>query len=554
MGSWFSRFLDQTWRSLHYAGRRLARTPGFTATAIFSLALGIGASTAMFSLVNAVLLRKLPIADPQEVLAIYLSTPDFEYNVFSYPDFEDLRDNTSDVFSGLTATRLTFTQADDEGSVETITGEAVSGGFFDVLGIEAEVGRTLKPSDDVSPGAHPVVMLGHKYWQSRYAGDPGVVGREIRLGGRSYTIIGVAAEGYTGSFATLTPAIYAPMMMINQLQPGETDQLASRGNHSIFVKARLRPGVSMAQARGAVDAVAMRIAELDPEEWDPGSSFLLIPQEEVIMYPPLDRFIRAASWLMMIVVGLVLLMACTNLASFLLAKTLDRSKEIAVRLALGARRRSLAGQLMIETTLLGVLGGLAGLGLAVALLRLLVVVDLPLPLPIDLDLALDSKVLVFSLLISLAAGLLLGLAPAMQNLHGDMAATLRSESAGGGRRGKLRLRNALVVSQISISLMLLLGAGLFIRSMGRIEEVDPGFGKQPSALLSFLIPSTHYDQEQGRVLVRELLDSFARLPGVEAVGVIDNLHLNSLSTQTIGINVDGVAAPPEREAHTVDRG
>jgi predicted permease len=553
MGDWISRNLDLLWRNLHYAGRRLARTPGFTAIAVFSLALGIGASTAMFSLVNAVVLRKLPIAAPEEVLAVYLSTPDYTYNVFSYPDFEDLRDDTGDVFSGLAATRLIFAQADHDGSIEMIAGEAVSGGFFQVLGVEAQLGRTLLPEDDIAAGAHPVVMLGHKYWQSRFAGDPDVVGKEIRLGGRTYAIIGVAHQDYSGSFATLTPAIYAPMMMINQLQPGTTDQLTARGNHSIFVKGRMQSGVSLPQVQGAVDSVAARLTELAPEDWDKGSSFLLIPQEEVIFYPPMDSFIRAASWLLMIVVSLVLLMACTNLASFLLAKTLDRSQEIAVRLALGARRRSLAGQLLVETTLLGVLGGIAGLILAVALLRLLVVVDLPLPLPIDLELGLDGTVLTFALAISLAAGLLLGMAPAMQSFRGGIATSLRNESAGGGRRGKQRLRNALVVSQVSISLTLLLGAGLFIRSMGRVEAVDPGFGKQPASLLSFLIPSTRYDEEEGRLLVQELFDRFVQLPGVVAVGLTDNLHLNSLSTQNIGVNVDGVAPPPDRESHTVDR-
>jgi len=552
-GKLAERLVDRLLRDLRYAGRRLARNPGFSATAVVSLAIGIGASTAMFSIVNAVMIRELPLRAPEELLAVYVSSPDFEYNVFSYPEFEDLRRGTESVFSGVAGTRLVFSQVDHDGSVEMIPGQVVSGSFFGVLGIDVQLGRTLATADDVSPGAHPVVMLGHRYWQGRFGGDPGVVGTEIRLGGRPYTIVGVAPEDFPGSFRAIVPSFYAPHMMINALQPGETDQLEARSSHATFVTARLAPGVQLSQAQVAVDAVAEHMRELDLESWDSDSRFLLLPQEEIILYPPIDRFIRAASWLLMVVVGLVLVMACANLASFLLARTLDRRKEIAVRLALGARRRTIASQLLLETLVLGVIGGLAGVLLATLLLRLLLVLDLPLPLPIDLDLSLDGTVLAYSLAISLAAGFLLGLAPALQNMRCDMAATIRTEGAGGGRGAKQRLRNALVVFQVAMSLFLLLGAGLFARSMARIESVDPGFGTEPAALMTFLIPSTRYDQEQGQVLAQRLVDRFEQLPGVETAGLTDNLHLNSMSTQTIGVNVDGVDPPPGREAHTVDR-
>ncbi len=544
--------MSTLWDHLRYAARRLAKNPGFTATAVLSLALGIGANTAIFSLVNAVLLRELPVRAPEELLEVYVSTPDFEFNVFSYPDYEDLRDGTGEVFAGIGATRLLLSQVDLKGGVETLIGELVSGSFFPVLGVDAQLGRTLLPEDDVSPGGHPVVMLSHDYWQERYGGDRAIVGRQIRLGGRAYTIVGVAPESYSGSFRALKPAIFAPMAMVNELMPGDTNNLEARGNHSIFVKARLRPGVPMARVQAVADGVAAHLRELDLEKWDPQAKFLFIPRDEVILYPPFDRFVRAASWLLMVVAGLVLLMACTNLASFLLAHSLDRRKEIAVRLALGARRRSLAGQLLTETTLLGVLGGVAGVATAVALLRLLLGADLPLPLPIDLDLGLDLTVLGFSLAISLAAGLVLGLAPALRSFRGDLAETLRGESSGGGQGGKLALRNGLVVAQIAGSLVLLLGAGLFLRSLGRIQSVDPGFGRRPTALFTFLIPATSYDEEQGLALSRRLVERFEQLPGAQAVGLTNTLHLNVMSTMTIDINVDGVEPPPGREAHTAD--
>ncbi len=537
---------------LRYAGRRLAKNPGFTATAVLSLALGIGANTAVFSLVNAVLLREPGVRAPEELLAVYLSVPDSEFNAFSYPDYEDLRDGTREVFAGIGGSRLMFAQADRDGSVENVGGELVTGSYFPVLGVEAQLGRTLLPEDDVARGGHPVVMLSHAYWQDRYGGDPDIVGKEIRLGGRAYTIVGVAPESFLGSLRALAPSIFAPMAMAGELMPGDTDELEERGHHAMFVKARLGPGVSLPQVQAAAAGVAAHLRELDLEEWDPAASFHFIPFDDIILYPPLDRFIRAASWLLMAVVGLVLLMACTNLAGFLLARSLDRRKEIAVRLALGAPRRSLTTQLLTETSLIGIAGGVAGVALAVGLLKLLFAADLPLPLPIELDLGLDLKVLGFGLAISLAAGLLLGLAPAIQSLRGDLSSTLRSESAGGGQGGKLALRNALVVVQVAVSVVLLLAAGLFLRSMERIQSVDPGFGREPTALFTFLIPATRYDQEQGRVLTRRLAERFEQLPGVKAVGLTDNLHLNVLNTMTLSVNVDGVEPPPGRESHSAD--
>ena len=538
---------------LRHAARRLAKNPGFTATAILSLALGIGANTAIFSLVNAVLLRPLPLRAPGELLEVFTSTPDFEYGIFSYPDFEDLRDGTREVFSGVAATRLVLTQADRDGGIETILGEAVSGNFFSLLGVEAQIGRPLLAEDDVSPGAHPVVMLGHDYWQSRHGGDRGVVGDQIRLGGRAYTVVGIAPPDYPGSFRALTAAIFVPLAMINEIQPGDSDELEERDHHSIFVKARMAPGVSLPQVQASADAVAARLRELELDDWDPESRFVFVPRRQVILYPPFDRFVRAASWLLMVVVGLVLLMACVNLASFLLAQSLDRRKEIAVRLALGAQRRGLAGQLLGETALLGLLSGLAGIVLAAVLLRLLLSADLPLPLPVDLDVGLDARVLAFSLAISLAAGLLLGLAPTLQNMRGRLTATLHGESAGSGEGGKHRLRSALVIFQVAISLVLLLGAGLFLRSMKRLQSVDPGFGREPTALFSFLIPATRYDEESGRALARRLVERFEQLPGVEAVGLTDNLHLNVMNTQMMSVNVDGVEPPTGRDAHLADR-
>ena len=289
------------------------------------------------------------------------------------------------------------------------------------------------------------------------------------------------------------------------------------------------------------------------ENWDPAGQFVLLPLTDVLIFPPLDVFIRAAAWLLMVVVGLVLLLACTNLASFLLARALDRRKEIALRLALGASRGSLVRRLLTETTLLSLLASGAGVGLAVWLLDLLATADLPLPAPVTLDLRLDGNVLGFTFGVSVVAGFLLGLVPALQSTRPDVAGALRSESAGGGQPGKLRSRNALVVTQLTISLVLLVGAGLFLRSFQRVQSVDPGFGREPSALMTFLAPATRFTPDEARVYTRRLLDRFRALPGVEAVGAISNLHLNPLSQRSSDFNVDGFEPPTDHGAFMADR-
>ena len=547
------RGFDNLGRDVRDGVRSLARRPAFTAVAALSLALGIGANTAIFSLVNAIILRDSPIERPEEVVNLYLHQAAFAYSTFSYPDFEDVRDGTTEVFSDIAGSQFLPAQIDrdESGGVGIVPAEAVTGNYFPMLGIEAAVGRTLLPSDDVSRGGHPVVMLDYRYWQSAFGGDPDVVGREMRLGGRTYTVVGVGPPDYAGTLRGLTPTFYAPFMMVDELVGFGV--LEARGNHAMFVRARLRPGVALPEAETAVGAVAAQLTADRIENWDPAGQFVLLPLSDVLLFPPIDVFIRAAAWLLMAVVGLVLLLACTNLASFLLARALDRRKEIAVRLALGSSRGSLVRRLLTETTLLGLLAGGAGAGLAVWLLDLLATADLPLPIPVALDLRLDGRVLAFTLGVSLVAGALLGLVPALQSTRPDVSGTLRSESAGGGQPGQLRWRNALVVAQLTISLVLLVGAGLFLRSFQQVQSVDPGFGREPTALLTFLTPATRFTPDEARVYTRRLLDRFRELPGVGAVGAISNLHLNPLSTSSSDFNVAGFEPPGDHGAFIADR-
>ena len=539
-------------RNIRYALRRLIQHPGFTATALLSLALGIGANTAIFTVVNAVLLRSLPLQAPDELVDIYFSESEFSYGLFSYPDFRDLRESSEDVFTGVAATRPVLVQLDVDGGIEMVFGEVITGNYFPMLGVPAQMGRTFGPDDDVAPGAHPVVLLGHGYWQRTFAGDQEVVGRELRVSGRLYTVVGVMPENYPGSIRGLVPDIYLPFMMINELPSDGGDEFEARGNHGTWVKGRLNPGVTVEQAHTALGALASRLRE--EQVWNSDAEFRLVPTKDVVVFPPIDRFVHASAWLLMSVVGLVLFIACTNLASFLLARALDRRKEIAVRLAMGATRRTLIGQLLTEATILSLLGGAAGVAVGAFVMRLLVNADIPLPLPITLDLRLDGTVLGFSLAASIVAGLLFGLVPALQATNTDIATALKDESAGIGRsgRGRFTLRNTLVVAQMTGSLVLLVCAGLFIRNLNATQAVDPGFGYQPAAMLSLAMPDRRYNAEEARAFQRVMFDRFAQIPGVTTVGLTTNLHLNKLSTQSVGFQIDGVDNPPDRDGHSAD--
>ncbi|MFH1572537.1 MAG: ABC transporter permease, partial [Acidobacteriota bacterium] len=520
---------------------------------VLSLAVGIGANVAIFSVINAILLRERPLQKPEEVVEIYLSQPDFQYGTLSYPDYRDLRDEAGDAFEGIAVSGLTVVQVDRGGSIDMQLAEMVSGNYFSLQGISAAVGRTLLPEDDVAPGAHAVAVLGHGYWKRAFGGDPAIVGQDLRLSGRPYRIVGIAPESFTGNLRGIVPSFYVSVMMVDELQPDTYSFLEARRSHSLFARGRLRAGVTLAQAGVSAARVAARLRAEKVQGWDPNAEYLLVPSSDVILYPPVDKVIVAGASLLAATVGLVLLVACTNLAGFLLARSLDRRREIALRLALGATRRILIGQLLTETLLLAALAGAAGVSLAAWLLRLLLAADLPVPIPLTFDLGIDLRILVFGILVSVAVGLILGLFPAVQGTRLEVAATLKDESAGSGiSRRRLGLRNGLVTAQVAASLVLIVLAGLFLRSLQQARAVDPGFGKEPAAMLTIAVSSKRYSVEEGRVFLRTLLERIGRIPGVTAAGITSNLQLNTLSWSTIDVNVDGYDPPPGQQSHSVN--
>jgi predicted permease len=440
----------------------MAKSPGFTSIAVLSLALGIGANTAIFSLVNSILLSGVPMRAPQELVEIYTSEEDdgYPYSISAYPDLVDLRERT-DLFSGVAGYEAFFSRLETETTTEPIWGEAVSWNLFSLLGIDPELGRFFVHEEGQTPGTHPVLALGYDFWQRRFGGDPDIVGTSLRLGGRQYTVVGVAPQELQGFTAPgFNMDMFTPYMMADALNfEGTSEHLTRRTSRSTFIKARLAPGVTVEQAQAALETLSAQQREAYPEAWQ-GRSFNLLPTTEVAIHPIVDGPIYGVAALLLTVVGLVLLVACTNLAGFLLARASDRKKEIALRLAMGARRWTLVRQLLTETVILGVMGGLAGLLVASWVLQALMAFQPPIPIPINLDVGLDGTVLLFTLGVSATAGVFFGLVPALQSTKPDLAPTLKDES-GTGRQSRFSLRNSLIVTQVAISMVLLLGAGLF---------------------------------------------------------------------------------------------
>jgi predicted permease len=545
-------------RDVRYGLRSLRRHPGFTAMAVLSLAIGIGANAAIFAIAHTLLFRKSPLADPDTLVNIYESDAGRSFGPMSHPNIEDLRKGTSGVFRGIAASTFAVAQVDRGGTVGTIMGEAVTGGAFAMLGIKPPLGRAIQVDDDVARGGHPVVMLSYGYWQRAFGADPQVIGRTLTMGGRGYTIIGVAPADYRGGLPAVTPAFYIPMAMLDELMG--VAMLDRRSFHNFSVKARLAPGVTQVQAEHAASLVADSLKSARPEGWIPSEHFAFVPTSDVQVLPGVDPLLRAAAWLLIAVVGLVLLLACTNLAGFLAARTLDRRQEVAVRRALGASRGALARQVLVESTLLGLGGAAAGLVLAMGLLAALLSVDLPLPYGIRLDLHLglgwralfDWRVLALTAGAGLLAGGMLGLVPAVQGTLADLGSALKTGNRGSEAPESLRWRNVLVAAQIAMSLVLLVGAALFLRSWQQTLTVDPGFGRAPTSILSVMLPVTRSTPGDSVLRMRRLLERFRALPGVEAAGLVWPLPLEFASSHT-DFTIDGRVPPPGRETFRAER-
>jgi predicted permease len=512
--------------------------PGFTAIAVISLALGIGANAAIFSLVNTVLLRPLPVEKPEELVALNsILERGGNFPSFSYPDYRDLRDR-NDVLAGLILYRIAPVNLSHDGLNERVWGYLVSGNYFEMLGVKAGRGRLLSPEDDRKPGAHPVAVISYNCWQKRFAGDPNVAGKGVIVNGRNYTIIGVTPRGFTGTELAYVPEIWFPVMMLSQIEPG-ADWLESRDTSNSFVVGRLKPGVSMIQAESSLKAIAAQLAREFPNTNEGKSIALSRPGLfGAFMRGPVVWFAGA----LMVVVALVLLLACTNLANLLLARASERRKEIAIRLALGAGRFRLVRQLLTESVALAILGGLLGFVLAYWMVDLANAFRPPIDIPITTEIRIDWRVLVFSGALSLATGILFGLLPAFQATNPNLIPALKDETSVGGYR-RSWLRNTLVVGQITLSLILLICAGLVVRSLQRAQFMNPGFIPQNAVEASFSLDLQGYDEARGRVFQRQALERVRALPGVQSAGLTNWVPL-SLNINSSYVYIEGHA--PQR--------
>ncbi len=513
--TWSFALLDSLAQDVRLGLRALRMRPGFTVVGLLSLALGIGANTAVFTLLNEAFLRPLPVAAPEELFSLQNDTSRQMFPAFSYPNYEDYRDR-SDAFSGLIAYRFAPLSVSHDGLAERMWGYLVSGNYFEVLGVEPALGRLLSSEDDVLPGGHPVAVLSHRSWLSRFGGEPGILGDDVLINGRSYTIVGVAAPGFDGTEVIAAPEVFLPIAMQAAIERRE-DSLDNRALERFYVQGRLRAGVRRERAQASLDSIALELEREHPRI-NQGKRISLAPAG--LMSGRMRSGLLGFTGLLMGVVGFALLLACTNLANLLLARAAERRREIGMSLALGASRLRLVRRLLVECVVLSAAGGLLGYFLALWLVRLAALYRPPFDFPIAWDLEIDLRVALFTFFLSLAAGVLFGLLPALRVTKAGPRAALQDE-ASGERAFRWSRGGGLVVFQVALSLLLLVGSGLMARGLKRAQAVSLGFDPARAAEVSFDLRLQGYEVEKGRELQRELLERVRTLPGVAAAAVAD---------------------------------
>src|SRR4051812_8411106 len=520
-------------KDLKFGVRALWKSPGFTLVAVASLALGIGANTAIFSLVNTVLLRPLPAREPSRLVSVSVLGKDDSMLAFSYPTYKDFRDRSGDVLSGLFAERLGPMSLSRDGNNQRVWGYLVSGNYFDVLGVSAARGRALNAEDDRAPLASPVAVLSHGSWVRRFGADPSIVGKDIELNGHPFRVVGVMPEGFAGAEVVYTPEVWAPMTMQEWIEPGNA-WLERRTTQNIFAVGRLKDGVTREQAEASLNMLAKRLGEEYPDT-NERQRIALVPPGFIV--PQLRGAVVGFAAVLMAAVALVLLIACVNLANLLLARASSRRKEIAIRLALGASRWRVVRQLLTESLLLALAGGALGLLLAAWILDLVAAYRPPIEIPVWIDVAVDWRVTLFTLAASVLTALLFGLAPALQSARAELAPALKDAGALTGRT-RTRLRSALVIAQVTLSLVVLVAAGLVVRALGKLQTVSPGFEVERGLVASFDLGLQNYDEARGRDFERRLVERVRALPGVKAASLTDLMPL-SLNYSSSDIHVEG---------------
>ena len=528
-------------QDLRYAFRTLLKSRGLTAVAVLSLALGIGANTTIFTFINGLLLRPPMVHDPHRLLEVWqhnttrgngigsdmqLSFPEYEY-------YRDHNDTFSDIgaFTGETPPVI-WNRA---GEGETLRAALVSTNFFSILGVQAALGRGFLPEDDRGATAAPVVVLSHAAWQQRLASDPAIVGKTVTLNGRNYTVVGVAPAAFTGLVIGFSPDVWTPMGMHQAISPAL--DLKERRMHWLLAIGRLKAGVAPRQASADLAVLGQRLAKDFP---DTNKNLMpdVVPVE--LVPGPFRGVASGISAVLMAVVGLVLLIACANVANLLLAKAASRRREVGVRIALGANRRRLIQQMLTESVLIAGIAGTIGLLLSLWAAPLLLSL-MPPSLPIAVSVSPDIRVLAFTLLASITTGIVFGLAPALQQSKMNQVDNLKDGAAHGGS-SRSKLRNTLVVAQVTACVVLLVGASLCLRSLLSARSIDPGFDTRNALAAGLNVDTFGYDETRGRAFYARLLEQVRALPGVRAASLTDHLPLGQ-TMRMEGIEIDGYEGP-----------
>jgi len=537
---------------LRFGLRSLLRQPAFTAVALLSLALGIGLNTTIFSVVNTILLEKLPISEPDRLVEIYTSPdPEFPHLTTSYPDYLDLRAEV-DALEGVVGYGMVRGIVTHDGKSELIVGSVVTANYFDVLGVAPSLGRSFLAEEDTTDGTHPVMVVSHGLWQRRLGGEANVLDRTLRVSGIEYSIVGVAPEGYTGTIPGFVSEFWVPTAMVDSLSfsgiqantgtgGGETRR-EQRGRRWLFVKGRLAPGATVEEAEAQVATVFARLEQAYPDTNENTESAVL-PGGQVRFHPMVDNILASAGAVLLVAVGLVLMIACANVANMLLSRAANRHREIAVRLAVGASRGRLIRQLMTESLLLAGLGGLAGIGMAFWASRLLSAFVPSLPVPVAFSFGLDSSVLGYAVAMSVVTALVFGLVPALRASRPSVVPALKGEAgfSDGGAPRRFTLSKALVVGQLAVSLVLLVAGALLTRALVEAQRMEVGFEPDRIATLGFNLQMNNYTVEQAQALSRTLLEAIPALPGIEAASVASRLPMAP------DINMEGIFIPGHHE-------
>lgn len=504
---------------LRFSARMLLKNPMFTFAAVTTLALGIGLNAATFSAVHGILLRPLPGTEaPEELVQIYREWPGIEFGSVSIPHYQDLRDRTGDAFESVAAWHFMPISLAVDGNSERTMGLVVSANFFQTLGVRPALGRAFLPGvEDRDPGAHAVAVISDGFWRARFAGRPDAVGSTITINGNPFEIVGVAPPEFSGPISVAAPPIYVPIMMSHVLTPA-FDAIVARGSNHMNAIARLRDDATLERADQVLGSVLAQLRDEYPESYDDQLGHTLVLQNDAGIHPSFGGAQLGMSTVMMVVVGLLLLIACVNVANLFLARARDRRREMGIRVSLGAGRGRIVRQLLTESLLFSTLAGAAGLLLSGFATRLLHNFRPPIDGPWKVAVETDATVLWFTLVVSLLTGFVFGMAPALQAASPDSVSAIKGEDT--GRAGRSRMSSTLVVVQVALSLLLLISSGLFLRSLQAATRIDPGFDDPRSLAMASVDPGLQgYDEPRSREFWDRLLEEVRRRPDVSDAGL-----------------------------------